>query len=149
MEERPGQEDAVESGPEQQFDGVDPPAQEILELDHVYEALNHPRRRYLCYTLLETTEWSLTNLAAKTAAWENEIPEHEVTTTQRERVYVSLVHAHVPRLVDEGVVAFDEDTETITAAENAEQVLTALQGMGASLDTNQEAHARSEMDDSR
>ncbi|TYL36190.1 hypothetical protein CV102_23935 [Natronococcus pandeyae] len=123
------------------------PPQEILELDHVYEALDHPRRRYLCYTLLEDTRWTLTDLATKLAAWENDISEHAVTSDQRERVYVSLYHAHVPKLVDESIITFDDVTETITTAENAAQVLAALEGMGASLDSNQETHARSDMDD--
>jgi hypothetical protein len=62
-------------------------------------------------------------------------------------VYVSLHHIHVPKLVDGGIITFDEATETITAAENAAQVLAALEGMGASIDTNQETHARGDMDD--
>lgn len=128
---------------------VKAPASEILELDHVYQALGHPRRRYLCYTLLEDTEWTLDELARKVAAWENDVPEHEVTNHQQEEVYVSLYHAHVPKLVDEGVLTFDDATETITVAENAEQVLIALEGMGASLDSNQESHARGEMDDTQ
>lgn len=119
----------------------------VLDLDHVYESLAHPRRRYLCYTLLEDTEWSLTDLATKVAAWENEVPEHAVSDDQRDKVYVSLYHVHVPKLVDLGVLSFDEWTETVTPAENAEQVLTALQAMGASLDQRQESHARSKMDD--
>ncbi|RQG95098.1 DUF7344 domain-containing protein [Natrarchaeobius chitinivorans] len=122
-----------------------PPA--VLEIEPVYEALGHSRRRYLCYTLLEDTEWSLTDLATKIAAWENDVSEHEVTENQRDRVYVSLYHAHVPKLVDESVITFDEATETITTAEHAEQVMTALEGLGASLDANQETHARSEMDE--
>ncbi|WP_090307875.1 DUF7344 domain-containing protein [Natronorubrum texcoconense] len=125
----------------------DLPPREILELDHVYEALGHPRRRYLCYTLLEDANWSLIDLATKIAAWENDVPDHEVTDGQRERVYVSLYHAHVPKLVDEGVITFADESETITTAGNAEQVLTALAGMGATLDGAQETHARSEMND--
>ena len=120
---------------------------DVLEIDPAYEALGHPRRRYLCYTLLEDTEWSLTELATKIAAWENDIPEHEVSEREREAVSVSLYHAHVPKLVDEGVIAFDDAMETITPAEHTEQVLTALEGIGASVDANQEAHARSEMHD--
>ncbi|MFC6976219.1 hypothetical protein ACFQL1_18485 [Halomicroarcula sp. GCM10025709] len=119
----------------------------MLEVETVYEALGHPRRRYLCYTLLEDTEWTLTELATKIAAWENDVPEHAVTNDRREAVYVSLYHAHVPKLVDEGVIAFDETTETITVAEHAEQVLAALEGMGASLDASQETHAREEIDE--
>ncbi len=122
---------------------------DVLEIDPAYEALGHPRRRYLCYTLLEDTEWSLTELATKIAAWENDIPENEVSDRKREAVSVSLYHAHIPKLVDEGVVAFDDARETIRPAEHAEQVLTALEGIGASLDANQEAHARSEMHDQR
>ncbi|WP_142860662.1 DUF7344 domain-containing protein [Salinigranum halophilum] len=113
----------------------------------MYEALGHARQRYICYTLLEDTEWSLTELATKIAAWENTIPEHEVREDQREAVYVSLYHAHVPKLVDEGVIAYDEATETITTAEHADQVLAALEGIGGSLDSYQETHARSEMND--
>ncbi|XVH30435.1 DUF7344 domain-containing protein [Haloferacaceae archaeon DSL9] len=119
----------------------------VLELDHVYSALGHPRRRYLCYTLLEDTKWSLTDLATKIAAWENDISESAVTERQRDLVYVSLYHAHVPKLSEEGIITFDDATETITTAHNAAQVLTALGGLGASVSVDQEAHARGEIND--
>ncbi|QRV15066.1 hypothetical protein JMJ58_19495 [Haloterrigena salifodinae] len=141
--------DEVDASSERSSTGQRPPPQAILELDHVYEALGHPRRRYLCYTLLEDSEWSLNDLATKIAAWETDTPEHAVSELQQERVYVSLYHAHVPKLVDEDVIAFDEMTETITTDQNAGQVLAALQGMGASLDSNQETHARGDMDDEK
>jgi hypothetical protein len=128
-------------------DEVELPSRGVLDLDHVYEALGHPRRRYLCYTLLEDREWSLADLATKIAAWENGVPEHAVTDRQRDRVYVSLYHAHIPKLVETDVVAFDDRHETIAAAANADQVLAALRGIGASLDASQETHARSEMDE--
>ncbi|WP_435063973.1 DUF7344 domain-containing protein [Halobaculum sp. EA56] len=147
MADNSSEDDDVGTGSESPSVSGGPPPRAILELDHVYGALGHPRRRYLCYTLLENTRWSLTDLATKIAAWENEVPEHEVTTRQRERVYVSLYHAHVPKLVDEGVITFDEETETIEPAENADQVLAVLDNMGASLDSFQETHAREEMDD--
>ena len=121
--------------------------QEVLELDYLYDALAHPRRRYLCYTLLEDAEWSLSDLATKVAAWEADVPEGEVTDTRRERVYVSLYHAQIPRLVDEGVVTFDETRETITAGENATSVLAALRAVGEMLDDGQEEHARGKMHD--
>lgn len=59
---------------------------DLLEIDHLYEELTHSRRRYLCYTLHEAAEWSLTDLATKTAAWENDILEQEVTDQQREQM---------------------------------------------------------------
>lgn len=120
---------------------------EVLELDHVFSALEDPRRRYICYTLLEKSEWSVTDLAMKLAAWENNCPENAVSDEDHERMYVSLYHAHIPKLVEEDVVTFDETNETIRTGENAAQVLRALEGVGATLDTDQEAHARNESDD--
>lgn len=124
-----------------------PPSQEVLELDHVYEALAQPRRRYLCYSLLEDTEWTLAELASEIAAWESDGPE--VDDQRRNRVYVSLYHSHVPKLADQDVVSFDEETETVYPAENAEQVLVALTGMGATLEENLETHARREATEGR
>jgi hypothetical protein len=142
----PDSDEKIKSDASAPADGQLPP-RDILDIDPVYEALAHSRRRYLCYTLLEDTEWSLTDLARKIAAWENDVPDHAVTEDQREAVYISLYHAHVPKLVDEDVIAFDDVTETITTAEHAEQVLTALEGIGASLDSTQEHHAREEMNE--
>lgn len=117
-------------------------SQGVLEVEYVYSALDHPRRRYLCYTLTEDTEWVLTELARKIAAWENDVAVAAVTDAQLRDVYVSLYHAHVPKLVDIGVITFDEATEVIRAGDHAEQVLTALEGIGGSLDSSQETHAR-------
>jgi len=126
---------------------VSHPPCDVLESDYVYEALAHSRRRYLCYTLLEETEWTVTELAREIAAWENDSPKDEITNRQQRRVYLSLYHSHIPKLVDIGVLSFDDTTETITTAENTNQVLLALEGMGASLDADQEIHARGNTDE--
>lgn len=105
--------------------------------------MGHPRRRYLCYTLYENDEWTLPELAEKIAAWENDVPVAAVTEDQLRDVYVSLYHAHVPKLVEIGVITFDEKRELIRADQHAEQVLAALEGIGGSVDSNQEVHARS------
>jgi hypothetical protein len=105
-----------------------------LESEHVCEALAHPRRRYLCCALLDDATRTLPDLATEIAAWEDGVPEHAVTEARRQRVYVSLYHVHVPKLADEAVVAFDDVAETVTLTENADRVLTALEGIEASLD---------------
>lgn len=125
------------------------PPPDVLELDPVYDALSHPRRRYLCYTLLEDTAWTLTELARKIAAWEDDVPEEDVASDRRDGVYVSLFHTHVPKLAESGVVSFEEGDEVISYADGTEQVLTALQALGASFDVEQEEHARREFDDDR
>jgi hypothetical protein len=118
----------------------------VLELDHVFEVLDHPRRRYLLYALAADDEWTLTELATKLAAWENDVDEADIDGATRDQVYVSLYHAHVPKLVEEGAVRFDADEERITPGEHTEQITTALEGAGASLEQRREAHAREEYD---
>ena len=139
-------EDAADLAVSLRGDGDRSLPQETLEVDYVYEALAHARRRYLCYSLLEDTRPSLTELATEIVAWEDDVPEEAVTQRHRDRVSVSLYHTHVPTLVDAGVVAFDEVNGTITAAENADEVLAALIGIGGSLESQDDARAGGETD---
>ena len=121
-------------------------AEEALELQPVYEAIAHPRRRYLVYTLSEDTEWTLDELAMKLAGWETDTAESDIASLIQEELYVSLYHAHVPKLVNLDVIEFDEESETVTPDENAPQVLALLEGAGGSRDSRQETHARREYD---
>lgn len=113
----------------------------VLELDHVFSALGHPRRRYLMYALAENPEWTLNDLATKLVAYEEGADEATIDAHRRNQMYVSLYHTHIPKLVDDGIVTFDSEDETIAQAEHAEQVLAVLAGAGASLDYAQEKHA--------
>ena len=122
-----------------------PPPAEILEMDCVFEALAHSRRRYLCYSLLSSRRWTLTELATKLVAWERNIAEEDVTEFNRDHMYVSLFHAHVPKLVELDIVEYEIGLEEIIiASTNAPQVLAVLEGAGAGIDALQEKHARSE-----
>jgi hypothetical protein len=121
---------------------VQPPSKDILELEFVFEALANSRRRYLLYSLLSNTNLAVQNLATKLVAWERNIPEERVTDPEREAMYASLYHTHIPKLVDLAIVEFEADEETIVADRNAVQVLAALEGLGASIDAAQETHAR-------
>lgn len=131
----------------------DPPDREsapsVLDLDHVFEALGHPRRRYVLYTLLEDPEVSLRELASKVAAWENEVPAGALPEEDIDRVHIALYHSHVPKLAEDDIVEFSEADETVKRASNAGQVLAVLESAGGSTDSGQEAHARSDHDEGR
>jgi hypothetical protein len=105
------------------------PSPGLLELDHVYEAMGNPRRRYVCYTLLEGGEWSLADLATRVAAWEADVPDRRVPDEHRRRLYIALYHNHVPKLAEGGIVAFDAEDETVRPGPNARDVLWALRGI--------------------
>lgn len=122
-----------------------PPA--VLEMDLAFEALAHRRRRYLLYTLLEDRMWNLEELAEKITAWEADTARTIRVDDAVEQVYVSLYHNHVPKLVEDEIIEFDEMTETITRGPHAEQVLAVLETAGGSADSQLEAHARTDSHD--
>lgn len=115
----------------------------VLELDEVFAALGHPRRRYLVYTLANgESEVALPELAAKIAAWERDIPTDAVSEEARRRVHTSLYHSHVPKLADLGVIEHVEAEGILVRAHNTTQVETVLGGAGAEFDSRQEDHAK-------
>jgi len=121
-------------------DGIPAP---ILELDGVFTALGHPRRRYLLYTLVNgSSEAPLADLAANIAAWELEKSVSEVTDAEQRDVHISLYHSHIPKLSSLGVVDYHEAENIIVRAVNTAQVQAVLDGAGAELDSRQEFHAR-------
>ncbi|ESP90133.1 DUF7344 domain-containing protein [Candidatus Halobonum tyrrellensis] len=106
-------------------------AEEVLADETVFESLSHPHRRYICYALAKNPEWSLVDLATELTALENDVAPETVTDPEKEQMYIELYHSHVPKLVDLGVVAFDEVSERVSAGANADRVLAALKGVSA------------------
>jgi DNA-binding transcriptional ArsR family regulator len=123
----------------------------ILDLDEVFAALGHPRRRYLLYTLVNgSSEETLSELATKVAGWEQDKPTSEVTDDERRDVHLSLYHSHIPKLADLGVLDYHEAGDIIIRARNTGQVQAVLHGAGAELDVRQESHARdTDVDDEK
>lgn len=123
--------------------GIEPPPKDVLEIEYLFEALAHPRRRYLLYSLLSSTRWTLQEVATKLVAWEQDISEDAVADFDRDEMFVSLHHAHVPKLVEHDILEYQNGEQSIIrAGRNAVQVLAALEGIGASVDAAQETHAR-------
>jgi hypothetical protein len=114
--------------------GDDPEVPATLHLDYLYDALAHPRRRYLCHLLSRDGEWTLADIARAVAAVENDVPASGVTELEYEGVYTSLYHAHIPKLAEGGVVTFDPDAEVVGAGEHADRVLAALEAIRERLD---------------
>lgn len=116
----------------------------VLELDQVFDAIDHPRRRYLLYTLEGNGTLPLWETAKRIAAWEDDVLSEDVPEEAIERVYVSLYHNHIPKLVSDSVIAFSETNETIEPASNTQEVLDVLDKIGGYEDSAQEEHAREE-----
>ena len=77
------------------------------EMGHVYTLLGESRRRYLLYQLMGEAYGNIDDLALQIAAWERGTPTDAVSEEAQEKVCISLVHAHLPRLADHNVVEYD------------------------------------------
>lgn len=98
--------------------GGDLPAE--LTLDVVFGLLSVERRRQTLTDLRRIDdETTLSEMATRIAALENDVPERAVTSDQRKRVYIALYQSHLPKLADAGVIEYDEARGTIEIDSNA------------------------------
>ncbi len=76
--------------------------------EELFDILSNRRRRYAVFAISGHEQVDLGDLARRIAAWENEQPEAEVTSTERKRVYTALQQSHVPKLAEAGLVDYDD-----------------------------------------
>jgi len=118
-------------------DGAPEFCRSVLERHYVYESLAHVRRRYLCYLLCDRSEVQVDEAVATIAEWEAD-DDAETSTSTRDRIRLSLLHSHIPKLRDNDVVDFDQHSGTLVPDDNAEAVLKALNAVGTSLHSESE-----------
>lgn len=108
-------------------------APSVLELDGVFTALSHARRRYLLYLLVNGRgEAVASSLAAEVASLERDKPVGEVSDDERSEVLTALHHSHLPKLADLDLIEYERD-ENVVRAENTERVRAVLDGAVAEL----------------
>lgn len=89
-----------------------------LPVGQIFDLLAHDRRRRTLQYLQQVVgAVHVSDVADQLALWEG---EH--TREQYERICTGLVHAHLPKLADAGVVQYDPDTETVALVETADQL---------------------------
>jgi hypothetical protein len=99
------------------------PEPEPLPLDHVFEILKNQRRRYVLRHLEETEgPVSMSDLAERVAAWENDKPIEQLSSSERKRVYVGLYQCHLPKMDGMDVVSFNKPRGVIERGPNAPAV---------------------------
>mgnify|MGYP000022827904 CR=1 FL=1 len=88
---------------------------ESLSRNEIYEILSNPRRRYALHAVKNkdgTAE--LSDLAEQVAAWENDKPVSEVTSSERHLAYSSIQQNHIPKLERAGIITHDTGTIELT-----------------------------------
>lgn len=95
--------------------------------DLVFELLSSTRRRRVLYYLREHGGVATVNeLAESIAAMENEIDVEDLNRQQRKRVYVSLYQTHVPKLVEAGIIEYDDNNGEVRLTDRAVETDTYL-----------------------
>lgn len=94
---------------------------ETLPLDQVFEILKNQRRRYVLSYLKDHDESvSISDLSERIAAWENDKPVSQITSSERKRVYVGLYQCHLPKMDDVDVIEFNKPRGIVELSDNAE-----------------------------
>jgi len=107
-----------------------------LSPDELHHVLQVQRRREVVRYVDDVGETSISDLAESIASIETGDPIDALSSRDRKKVYVALYQVHIPKLVEEGIVANDRGTVTPTErtariAEIVHQIQQATGGDGA------------------
>ncbi|RQG94441.1 DUF7344 domain-containing protein [Natrarchaeobius chitinivorans] len=96
-----------------------------LDRDAVYSIMANRRRRRVLSRLDENERMTVTELTAELAECESTATDRTGTSTEYRNVRISLVHNHLPRLADHGIVEWEphEDDAVVAAAFDEHPVL--------------------------
>lgn len=104
---------------------------ESLSKDEMFELLKNRRRRDALRYLAEGDgESTLSDLAERIAAKENDVEVHALSSAQRKRVYIGLYQCHLPKLADAGIVDFEKHRGDVERLDAAAQLDPYLDGTG-------------------
>lgn len=87
-----------------------------------FDVLGHHRRRYALQCLREyENPMALADLADEVAVREYDAPLPEIDAETVKEVYVSLYHAHIPKLADADHVLYYQGRDSVALTDHAEQ----------------------------
>jgi len=111
----------------------------VTDIDHsdAMDILSSGRRRWAIEVLADHPPDStvpVSDLAEEVAARENDCSVEELTSAQRERVYIALVQTHLISLDGYGYIQYREDRKTVTPTETPERLWRAHRAFERALD---------------
>lgn len=101
---------------------------ETFSEDEIFHLLQNERRR-LVLRYLRGTEDSvrMRDVAEQVAAWEHDTTVGELTSTQRQRVYIPLYQSHLSKLDEAGVIDYQQNRGIVERKPLADKVDKYLQ----------------------
>lgn len=96
--------------------------------NELFDVLSDPRRRFVLHTLRGAeTPVPVAELAVDLVTWESQRSAPDRSGDGRDAVEVALVHIHLPKMAEAGLVRYDETQQTVSLADRGDEVRTHLQ----------------------
>ncbi|MCU4752493.1 hypothetical protein OB919_10915 [Halobacteria archaeon AArc-curdl1] len=94
-----------------------------FSMDEIFHLLQNERRR-MVLRYLRGTEGPvrMRDVAEQVAAWEHHTTVEQLTSTQRQRVYIPLYQSHLKKLDKAGVIEYQQDRGIVERKPLADQV---------------------------
>lgn len=96
----------------------------VEDVSAAFDLLRDARRRGVLYTVKRNGQTAVEEVAHRIAAWQSTDGQGN---TNPKIVETSLVHTHLPKLADAGVVEYDREHGTVELAESATDLEPFLQ----------------------
>lgn len=94
-----------------------------LSKDDIFHLLQNERRRLVLRYLRGTDEpVRMRDIAEQVAAWEHDTTVEELTSTQRQRVYIPLYQSHLSKLDEAGLIDYQQNRGIVERKPLADQV---------------------------
>lgn len=91
---------------------------QTLTKDDVFHILQNPRRRAVLRYVLEhddQEQFDMRDIAEEVAAWKYDTTVEELSSDERQRVYISLYQSHLPQLDTHGIIEYNQDRGLVRA----------------------------------
>lgn len=99
-----------------------------LSKDDTFHILQNERRRRVLQYLSDTDEAvDMRDIAEQVAAWEHDTTVQQLTSDQRQRVYIALYQSHLPKLADFGLITYNRSRGIVERTPLADQIAWYLQ----------------------
>lgn len=82
-------------------------------LDDTFDALTHPHRRYVLYYLRTHSEGISVDTLTAVLANKLEGPSATAGKKTPERIEIALLHTHLPKLANAGLITFDQNRRSV------------------------------------
>lgn len=100
--------------------------------DEFFAVLSHPSRRFVLSALQDhQAPVSIETLAMELADWHDQRPVSEPAGADGDDLKLSLVHTHLPKIADAGLVDYDASRQVVTAIEPPEEMQAYLRTVTA------------------